>query len=132
MKKYVLVDYHLAELRIAGSRMKVVCRLYETQRAMLEGVRRFEIAGIANDTLAYCATQRSLMPPGTAAIVYFCRPHLSRGTIAHELDHAAFAIMARRRTRAIPCTTEQAPREEEAHAYLLGDLIDAFHKRLGI
>lgn len=119
-------------IRPQGSKLKVECRLYQTHREMLRAIRKDDIGGIANDTMAYCATERSRMQAGFAAIVYFCKPYLDHDTIAHEMDHASFAIMARQRVKEIPCVTDAAPPVEESHAYLLGSLVGAFYRKYSV
>ncbi len=119
-------------LRVDGTKFKVECRVYDTHKQMLSAIRKDDISGIANNTLAYCATERRKMPGGHAAIVYFCRKYLTHGTIAHEFDHASFAIMARRGVKQVGCTTEDAAEGEEAHAHLVEHLVDAFYKKFGI
>ena len=99
---------------------------------MLAAIRKDHIGGIANDTLAFCATERKRMPEGRAAIVYFCRPYLDCDTIAHEFVHAGLSILARRKVRSVPCTTEDAPAVEEQLAGIVGAFVGAFYKKFGI
>lgn len=120
------------QLRPGSSRLKVEARIYPTQREMLAAIRKDHISGIANNTMAFCATERKRMKKGFAAIVYFSKTHITHGTVSHEFDHAAFAVMARRRVGSIPCTTEDAPKHEEDHATLVEEMVEAFHKQYGL
>jgi len=123
---------HVINFRAPGTKLKVECRIYPSQREMLRAIRKDRIGGIANDTMAYCATQRARMPAGKAAIIYFSKTHLTRGIVAHEMIHATLAILARQKVRSVPCTTEDAPDVEERLAGLAGDLVDEFYKRYGL
>ena len=123
---------HRFNLQPSGSRLKVQCRLYESQREMLRAIRQDSIGGIANNTLAFCATYRAKLPSWYAAIIYFSKTHITRGIVVHEFVHASLAILARRKVKNIPCTTEDAPTAEEALAGLVECLTDAFHKKYGV
>lgn len=119
-----------------SSRMKIECRVYATQRDMLVAIRKDgakgSMSGVANNTMAYCCTYKDLIPAGHAAIIYFSKPHLTRGNVAHEMTHAGFSVLARRKIKSVECTTESAGKNEEALCYLVGDLVDRFYKRFGI
>lgn len=110
--------------------------MYATQRDMLDAIRRDaakgSASGVANNTMAYCCTYGKLIPKGHAAIIYFSKPHLTRGNVAHEMAHAAFSILARRKVKSIECTTEAAGDNEEVLCYIVGELVDRFYKRFGI
>ncbi len=114
-----------------GSKLKVQCRIYDSQREMLQGIRKAKVT-ISNDTVAYCSSERRKMPKSHVAIVFFSRTHLTRGTVAHEFVHAGFSILARRKVKSIECTTENAPLDEERLAGITGDLVDAFYKKRGV
>lgn len=114
-----------------GSRLKVECRIYESQREMLRDARkRPHSFSIANDTQALCDTD--FIPKGHLARVFFCRTHISRGVIAHEMLHAAFGLLARRRVKSIDCTTKAASKDEEDLCYVMDSLVDRFYKKFGI
>jgi hypothetical protein len=119
-------------LKPHGSALKVQCCVYPSQREMLRAIRTDRRGGIQNDTAAFCATERAKMPRGFGAIVYLCKPYLTKGVVVHEFVHASLAILARRKIRNIPCTTEDAPVVEETLASLVEHLTDAFHKKYGV
>lgn len=115
-------------LRPKGSRLKVVCHVYPNKRAMHSAIRRSD--GISNEVLAFTETRIAAVPEGTAAVIFLSKTHLTAGIVAHEFDHACFAILARRRVHSIPCDTEKSHTVEEDHAYLLQRLTNEFYKKL--
>lgn len=110
------------------SRLKVECRIYPTQRAMHKAARH--AGGISNDTLAYCECGIGEIPKKHLAIVYFSETHLDPDTVAHEFTHASLSYFARKKCKAIPCTTDRAEKLEEDFCYVLGALVGRFYKKL--
>lgn len=117
-------------IRIPNSRLKVQCRVYATQREMHQGIRKDVIGGIANSTLACCVhqTKSTIHDDRIAAVVFFSRTHLDPGTIAHEMLHAAWNVLERRRV--MIQKTKKVEHLEEMLATVTGDLVEAFHKRM--
>lgn len=113
-------------IRAPGSKLKVQCRIYPTREDMLRGIRRDVVGGIANSTLACTvhATKSTVMDDAIAAIVFFSRRDVDRGTVAHEMVHAAANIIERRRGKLND--------NEEPLALLAGELVNAFYKKFGI
>ena len=126
---------NLSTLSVGKSRLKIGVMVLPTQKDMLVTIRRDNARGrepgVANNTIAYCNTSKSVIGRH-AAVVYFCKPHLSVGVVAHEMTHAAFAVLARRKVKSIECSTEEPAEHEEELCYLVQDLTDQFYKRFGI
>lgn len=112
-----------------GSRLKVQCRIYASQRDMLRAIRRDVIGGIANSTLACCVhgTRSTIDRKDIAAVVFFSKTHLDAGTIAHEMVHAAWNVIERRCKGAKNLHKRKDLEEEQAT--LTGDLVTDFKKR---
>lgn len=110
-------------IRPLSGKRKVQCRIYATKRAMLAAIRKETIGGIENATLACTAwAVRGQRDMRIAAFVFFCKPHLSPGIVAHELYHAAEGMVK----------TQPGERREEEVAQRLGELVEAFHKTIGL
>ena len=109
-----------------GSRLKVQCRIYPTQKEMLRGVRKDVVGGIANSTMACCVhqTKSTVEHDNLAAVVFFSKTHLDADTIAHEMVHAAHNIVQRRRRN-----TENQDMHEEELATVTGELVGAFNRK---
>lgn len=114
-----------------GTKLKVECRVYKSQRAMLVAARQLGV-GIGNDTAAVCEGSPSIVPKGKFAIIFFCKPHITKGVVAHEMDHAAFCLLSRRKKKTVDFIIDGATDAEETHATIVGDLVDAFHKAYGV
>ena len=118
------------------SRLKVECRVYDTHRMMMAAIRKDHArggqSGAANDTYALTCTDPTLIPKGHGAVVYFYTKGITPGRIAHEFDHAAFAILARRRIKHVECSTAGAADHEDDHAYVVQDLVDGFYKKCAL
>lgn len=117
------------------SRLKVECRIYEDRKSMLKDARIFTrglYSNLGKDTVAYCEPTLKLIPAGYLCVIFLNRADWSYGTIAHEMDHAANALMWRRGMRQIPCNLDMATPEEEQHADIMGELLDAFLAKYGL
>ncbi len=116
--------------------MTVEARVYSTHKGMMAGIRGDHAkggqSGAGNDTKALTCTDTRLIKVGRGAVIYFNRKHLSHGIIAHEMDHAAFGMMARRKVKQIKCDAEGAAEHEETHAYLVQDLVEGFYKKCAV
>lgn len=122
-------------LSVEGSRLRTECRIYENRKQMLKAARahtRGEYPNLGKDTMAYCEGTLHLTPSNRFAVVFLNRKDISLGIVAHELDHAANCLMYRRGVRSIPCSIDMASDVEEQHCYLLGELLDGFHKKFRI
>lgn len=110
------------EITASSSKLKVQCRIFSTKREMLRGIRKDVIGGIENSTMACCvhATKSTIDRNDLAAIIFFSKTHLDRGTVSHEFVHAAHNIQERRKGR--------KDREEDL-ATLTGELVNAFYKK---
>lgn len=117
-------------IRARGSRLKVQVHVYESHRAMLVAARKN--GSISDDTAAFCEGDPSAIPRGHFAVIFFCRPHLTHGIVAHEMDHAAYCLMARRGIKVVKFHSDKPTPEEEMHATITGDLVDEFHRRFSV
>lgn len=119
-------------IRTPGSRLKVECRIYTTQREMLRAIRKDVVGGIANSTMACTVhqTKSTINDDSIAAVLFFSRTHLDPGTVAHEMVHAACNIIERRHKGGRGLT--KAALLEEEQATLTGELVNAFRKRFSI
>lgn len=118
-------------LGMRGTSLKVECRVYQSQREMLVAARSFG-PGVGNDTAALCEGDPALMPRGRVAIVFFCRTHLTKGVVAHEMTHASLCLMARRGKKRLDIHVSENSDAEEGHADTVGNLVDEFHKKYGV
>lgn len=116
---------------VKGTRLKAEVRVYKSQRSMLAAARQ-SVGSIGNDTAAFCEGTPSLVGKNRFAIIYFCRTHLTKGVVAHEMSHAAFCLLARRKILCVPCDAAENTNEEEMHAGIVGDLVDDFHRQYGV
>lgn len=123
-------DHRLHVIYPPHSRLKVECRVYDTRRAMLAAIRKDDPSGIANDTYAFCATDK--IPTGHLAVIYFCKPHIGHDHIVHELVHAGLALLARRKVKEIPVILKSNAAAEEQLAQIVGGLVSAFHRGFAI
>lgn len=116
-----------------GSRLKVECRIYKTRSDMLVATKKFTrnlYPNVGKDTMAYCEPTLRLLPNKQhLAVIFFNENDWTIGIVAHEMDHAANALMWRRGMRSIPCNLDMATEEEETHAEIMGELVDAFFKK---
>lgn len=120
-------DYRSYVIYPPESRLKVDCRVYDTQRSMLAAIRRDDATGIANDTAAFCATDK--IPAGHLAVIYFCKTYLTHENVAHEATHAGLALLARRKVKEVPCTITSNDDSEEMLAQIVGRLTGEFHRK---
>lgn len=120
-------------LSVSGARLKAEVRIYPTHRGMLSAIRKDyakgKMSGVANDTVGYCSTYEDILPHTRFAIVYLCEKHLTPGIVAHELLHAALALMARRRRPAVACSAKDAAPGEEELCDIVEQLVDGLRKK---
>lgn len=132
----MISDYQALIIRPRTSKLSVECRVFERHADMLGAIRK-DMArggrkGVGSNTAAFCATYKDSIPAGRFAVIYFCKKHLTIGTVAHEFIHATLALLARRRVKEIECTADWATEDEETLCQISGDLTDAFYKAYGI
>ena len=114
-------------LRPQGTKLKVVCKIFETRKQMLQAVRG-AVGSIENAAIGF--TQDSNLPKGVGAIVYLCRTHLNPWIVAHEMDHVAFTILTYSRIKEVRIKRGDCFPEEERHCGLVEDLIREFNKKV--
>lgn len=121
----------IIRLRLRNSSLMVQSRVYDTQKEMLNAIRKDVIGGVANSTLACCvhATRSTVMQDSIAAIVFFSRTHLDAGTVAHEMVHAGHNILERRHRGGRRLTKDSKLEEELAD--ITGELVNGFYKKYG-
>lgn len=113
-------------LKIPGSRLTVQYRIYPSQRQMLAAVRQDTVSGVENSALACTVhqTKSTISDDRIAGVVFFSKTHITIGTVAHEMVHAADNVIERRRVKKGDL--------KEMRASVAGDLVDAFYKQFGL
>lgn len=120
--------------RAPRSKLKVECRIYQARVIMFKYAKKLignTYPNLTKNTVAYAEGTIRLIPKGHLAVVFFNRNGLSYGTIAHEMDHVANCLLARRGVKTIECSLDMATDGEEQHADILEELVDSFHKKYG-
>jgi len=119
-------------LSIRGTALLTECRVYENRTQMRLAAKKFVrgmYSNVTRDTMAYCEGTPSLLPKNRLAVIFLNRRDMTLGMVAHELDHAANCLMARRGMRLLPISIDEATPEEEMHCSILEDLLNAFHSK---